>query len=114
MNTESKLAQLRKKSEKKAKELADCGEVIAKTKAAIKALKKELSRINSEISALELMQLSETLNSNGITAADITAAIAAGNIKKAVPEQESVQQTTDKTEVKPDEISGSGKAVGNA
>lgn len=110
MNTENKLAALRKRYEKKFKDLADCETTIAKTKAEIKALKKELAAIRAEISALEMMQLSETLNSNGITPADITAAIAAGHIKKS----ETIQQQTEKTEVKSNEISGGRETVGNA
>ena len=55
------------------------------TKSNIKTLNREIDDIRLEIRQLELEQLSETLSQNGITAADVAAAIAAGDIKKTVP-----------------------------
>ncbi len=49
----------------------------------IKSAKKEIGDMEIEIKQLELEQLSDTLFQNGITTADVAAAIAAGEIKKS-------------------------------
>lgn len=68
---------------------------LSDTKTVIKTLNKEIDDMKLEIRQLELEQLSETLSQNGITTADVAAAIAAGNIRKtvpAVPDGESKQE----------------------
>ena len=54
-----------------------------------KALQREINALNDEIRRIELEQLSATLKENGITADDISAAIADGTIikKKTVAEE---------------------------
>ena len=76
MNISSQIAKLREKAEQKTLQLMEISENIAKSKEQIKVLKKDIAYLNEQISALEMKQLSETLTSNGITKADIEAAIA--------------------------------------
>lgn len=98
--TNSKISKLREKAELKANQLTECSEKIKKAKEEMKALKKEIAALEQEINSLELMQLSETLNNNGITAADVEAAIAAGHIKKSEPPQE--QTEPESTTIQPE------------
>lgn len=56
---------------------------ISESKSEIKSAKKEIGDMEIEIKQLELEQLSDTLFQNGITTADVAAAIAAGEIKKS-------------------------------
>ena len=81
-NTAGKISKLREKSEQKTMQLMEISDNIAKSKEQIKVLKKDIACLNEQIAALEMKQLSETLASNGITKADIEAAIAAGQFKK--------------------------------
>ncbi len=81
-NTAGKISKLREKSEQKTMQLMEISDNIAKSKEQIKVLKKDIAYLNEQIAALEMKQLSETLASNGITKADIEAAIAAGQFKK--------------------------------
>lgn len=85
MNISSQIAKLREKAEQKTLQLMEISDNIAKSKEQIKVLKKDIAYLNEQISALEMKQLSETLTSNGITKADIEAAIAAGHFKKPEP-----------------------------
>ena len=84
-NTAGKISKLREKSEQKTMQLMEISDNIAKSKEQIKVLKKDIAYLNEQIAALEMKQLSETLASNGITKADIEAAIAAGQ-KPETPE----------------------------
>lgn len=85
MNTSSQIAKLREKAEQKSIQLMEISKNIAKSKEQMKVLKKDIANLNGRISALEMKQLSETLANNGITKADIEAAIAAGQLKKSEP-----------------------------
>lgn len=85
MNISSQIAKLREKAEQKTFQLMEISDNIAKSKEQIKVLKKDIAYLNEQISAFEMKQLSETLTSNGITKADIEAAIAAGHFKKPEP-----------------------------
>lgn len=85
MNISSQIAKLREKAEQKTLQLMEISDNIAKSKEQIKVLKKDIAYLNEQISVLEMKQLSETLTSNGITKADIEAAIAAGHFKKPEP-----------------------------
>jgi len=84
MTTLQKLEKLREKAKQKKSQLAEQVGKINSARDEIKALKKEISQFKQEITSLELMQLSETLGANGLTAADVEAAIADGSLKKAV------------------------------
>lgn len=84
MNTLQRLEKLREKAKQKESQLAEQVGKINFAKDEIKALKKEISQLKQEMTSLELMQLSETLGANGLTAADVEAAIADGSLKKAV------------------------------
>lgn len=68
---------------------------ISAYKSEYKSITREIAELNEEIHRLELEQLSETLKQNGITAADITAAIADGSIKKTAPKAESADLARD-------------------
>ena len=82
--TAKKIEQLTTKITAKEKRRDKLIKKLSDTKSVIKALNREIDDMRLEIRQLELEQLSETLSQNGITAADVAAAIAAGDIKKAV------------------------------
>lgn len=88
-----KIAALKKKIVSRKNKLEKLDKRITASKSEYKSVKKEIDDLNDEIRRLELEQLSETLEQNGITAADITAAIADGSIKKTAPETESTELT---------------------
>lgn len=83
--TAKKIEQLKKKMTAKEMQRDKLTRKLLDTKSNIKTLNREIDDIRLEIRQLELEQLSETLSQNGITAADVAAAIAAGDIKKTVP-----------------------------
>ncbi len=125
--TEKKIEQLKKKIAAKETRLGKLLEKISDTKSSVTAIKNEIEDMRSEIKQLELQQLSETLTQNGITAADVAAAIASGEIRKHPPksdEDEVVDEeqkaaadtyiTNSDKEVTDNAVSGSGEAVGNA
>ncbi len=87
MTTAQKLVSLRKKLASRNKMLEKNDAKVAKDKARAKALHKEVSDIVEEIAQLEVKALSETLNTSGITAADVQEAIAAGLIKPSTTDK---------------------------
>lgn len=91
MTTTQKITALRKKLSARQKQLEKFSEKISKDKAKEKALKKEIEGITEEISELETKELTEVLNTSGITAADVHNAIIAGLIK---PSAESANTVT--------------------
>lgn len=97
-----KIAALKKKIVSRKNRLVKLEKRISDFKSEYKSVKKEIDDLNDEIRRFELEQLSETLELNGITAADVTAAIADGSIKKTVPE-------TDCEELAKDDNSVSGE-----
>lgn len=113
----NKIEQLRRKIAAKETRLKKLLGKISDAKSDIKELKREIAEMESEIRQLELEQLSETLSQNGITAADVAAAIAAGEIKKTPHDKNRADtcSTNSKDEEDlTDEVSDSGKAVGSA
>lgn len=77
-----KIVALNVKIAKREDKLARIDKRIFGLKAEHKALKKDIDDLKNEVQRLELQQLSDTLEKNGITASDIAAAIADGSIKK--------------------------------
>lgn len=100
-----KITALKIKISKREDKLARIDKRIFGLKADYKAVKKDIDELNDEVRRLELQQLSDTLERNGITANDVAAAIADGSIKKTAPAAESAG-TTEK-EVAVNEASGS-------
>lgn len=88
-----KIAALKKKIVSRQNRLDKLDVRISAYKNEYKSITREIAELNEEIHRLELEQLSETLKMNGITAADVTAAIADGSIKKTAPETESTELT---------------------
>lgn len=88
-----KIAALKKKIAARQNRLDKLDERISAYKSEYKSIAREIAELNEEIHRLELEQLSETLKQNGITTADITAAIADGSIKKTALETESTELT---------------------
>lgn len=88
-----KIAALKKKIAARQNRLDKLAERISAYKSEYKSIAREIAELNEEIHRLELEQLSETLKQNGITTADITAAIADGSIKKTALETESTELT---------------------
>lgn len=118
---DKKIKQLIKKKSAKTARLEKMSARISEVKSDIKSLSKEIAEIESEIRQLELEQLSETLSQNGITAADVAAAIAAGEIKKSEKtddEREKIADTystnSEDEEVTENEISDSRETVRGA
>lgn len=85
---QQKIQGLKKKISAKNARITKLIERISESKTEIRAAKKEIGDMELEIKQLELEQLSDTLFQNGITTADVAAAIAAGEIKKAQPPQD--------------------------
>ncbi len=83
--TAKKIEQLTKKISAKETRRDKLIKRLSDIKSDIKSLNREIEDMRLEIRQLELEQLSETLSKNGITAADVAAAIVAGDIKKTVP-----------------------------
>lgn len=124
---EKKIEQLRKKISAKEARLEKLTKKISDTKSDMKSLKNEIEDMRFEIKQLELEQLSETLSQNGFTAADVAAAIAAGEIKKSQSDKplsenangedrkEQVDTSTNSNdkEVTDNEAGSSGKALGS-
>ncbi len=103
MTIAQKLTALNKKLASRKKMLEKNDERIAKDKARGKALHKEINEIAEEISQLEVKALSETLNTSGITAADVQNAIVAGIIKpSSTNEKDGATYSTTKAEKKED------------
>lgn len=119
--TEKKIEQLKKKISAKETRLEKLTKKISDTKSDIKSLKNEIEDMCFEIKQLELAQLSETLTQKGLTAADVEAAIAAGEIRKQSPKSDEDEHTTADTyitnsdkEVTDNEAGSSGKTLGSA
>lgn len=89
-NVNQKIVALNVKIAKREDKLARIDKRIFDLKAEYKALKKDIDDLKNEVQRLELQQLSETLERNGITASDIAAAIADGSIKKTVSNAENL------------------------
>lgn len=113
-----KITALKTKISKREDKLARIDKRIVDLKKDYKAVKKEIDDLNDEIRGLELAQLSETLERNGITADDVAAAIADGSIKKTVSEakdtalsetKDGASEVSDNSEKEDleDEVSGS-------
>lgn len=115
---DKKIAQLTKKKSAKTARLEKMSVRISEIKSDIKFLSKDIAEIESEIRQLELEQLSETLSQNGITTADVAAAIAAGEIKKSDNGQEKTADTystnSEVEEVTENEVSDSRETVRGA
>ena len=88
---QQKIQSLKKKISVKNTRINKLMNRISESKSEIKSAKKEIVDMEIEIKQLELEQLSDTLFQNGITTADVAAAIAAGDIKKSPsPQSDSV------------------------
>lgn len=123
---EKRIEQLKKKITARETKLNKLLGKISDAKSNVKAIKNEIEDMRFEIKQIELEQLSETLTQNGITTADVAAAIAAGEIRKQPPksdeddlndkEQEAADTyiTNSGKEVTDNEAGGSGKALGSA
>lgn len=109
-----KIAALKKKIAARQNRLDKLNARITVYKNEYKSIARELAELSDEIHRFELEQLSETLKQNGITAADVTAAIADGSIKKAAPETESTELTKDNNSVSSAEPSGDTYITENA
>lgn len=84
---DKKIEQLKKKISTREARIEKSNKKISEEKFVIKTSKNEIEEFRFEIKQLELEKLSETLSKNGITAADVTAAIAAGEIKRSQPDK---------------------------
>lgn len=118
---EKKIQQLKMKKSAKITKRDKTLARISEEKSEVKKLNREITEIDEEIRQLELKQLSETLSRNGITAADITAAIAAGGIKKSEKSDEEQEESadmystnSDKEEQKNEEIDSSRETLRGA
>ena len=83
-----KITALKNKIHSREVKLNKLNQRISDAKSNRKAVLKEINELINEIHKLEIEQLSETLEKNGITADDVAAAIAQGNIRNTVPEPE--------------------------
>lgn len=113
MTIEEKLAGLNDKLKTKQAKLNDITASIEKKRSEAKKLTDELDKIKKEISCLETEKLTNLLKSRNIGIETVIEAVSAGifddNNGGAVNGTENITQ-----EEKTDEISGSGKTVGNA
>lgn len=102
--TEKKIQQLQKKIAAKEARIKKLNDRITAAKSEMKLINKEVDEMANEIRNLELNQLAETLSQNGITTADIAAAIAAGEIKKTNNDTIQSSETTDTNSTSNEEV----------
>lgn len=119
MTIDEKIAALTEKIEAKKQKLSEITAVIKKKKAESKVLNSEIDSLTRSIDELDAQRLICKLKSKGVGITSVIEAVDAGvfdneNAANSTTENGAINSTTAEQEEKPDEISGSGKALGNA